>query len=390
MNFIFKTFIRDYENVNDPTVRTAYGKLAGIVGIITNVLLAATKLVIGTLSGSIAVVADGINNLTDASSSVITLVGFKLAALPEDEEHPYGHARIEYITGLLMALIIIVAGLQLLKDSVFEVIHPTPTEFSWLMTALLAATALAKAWQGLFYRRCGRQIGSVTLSAAATDSRNDIISTTSVIAALLVEKFFGILLDGYIGAFVALFIIYSGAQLIKETSAPLLGEAPDPDLIHAIYEEISKHEGAIGTHDLIVHSYGAGKTFASIHIEVDSEKDIMDSHDMVDDIERAVKKNLNVELTVHMDPVKIGDPLIEELRQIAENAITHMDGVYGIHDLRIVKGNKHVNVVFDVILTPRCKHSKKEIFAAVDTAFSKLEKTYYPVITFDTAYSKKE
>ncbi|QAT43982.1 cation diffusion facilitator family transporter [Aminipila luticellarii] len=384
--FLFKTFIKDYENTNDPAVREKYGLLTGVVGIISNVILCIMKVVIGIITGSIAIIADGINNLTDASSSAMTLVGFKLAAKPGDEGHPYGHARIEYLTGLLISVVIILLGFQLFKTSFDKVLHPEPVQFSYLTLIILAISIAVKIWQCLFYISAGKKIHSLTLTATGTDSRNDVIATSAVLISIIIGRITGIQLDGIMGCVVAVFILWSGIQLIRETSSPLLGEAPDPELVHAILNYAESCEGVIGTHDLMVHNYGPGRIFASIHIEVDAERDIMESHDMIDNIERALSKNLRINLTVHMDPVKLNDPLTEKLRTVLEQTIEPLDGVYSIHDLRLIPGPTHTNIIFDMVTAPDSAIKQSEIQAIIDSKIKEIDPSYFVRITFDTAY----
>lgn len=385
---LIKLFVKDYKNTSDAKVRERYGKFAGAVGIVSNLILCIMKIVIGLVSRSIAIVADGINNLADASSSIITLVGFKLASQPEDEDHPYGHARIEYLTGLFISIIIIVIGIQLLRTSIDKIIHPDPLEFSYLTIIILAAAILIKLWQSLFYIDIGRRIKSVTLTATAADSRNDVISTSVVLISVLIGKFTGLQIDGYMGCLVALFIIWSGIQLVRETTSPLLGEAPDQELVSAITEIVQNEPGVLGIHDLMVHNYGPGKIFASMHIEVDADGDLMQSHDMIDNIEKKVKEDLHVEFVVHMDPIKTDDPLITKMKKIIADALLPLEGIENIHDFRIVPGPTHTNIIFDVVLTAGCKLSEKEISQAASDAAQAIDESFYVVITFDRAYTR--
>lgn len=386
--FLFKTFIKDYENIQEPDVRKKYGQLAGFVGIISNMILCTMKILIGFFTNSIAIIADGINNLADASSSIITLIGFKLASMPEDEDHPYGHARIEYLTGLLISAIIIVLGFQLLKTSFDKVLHPNPVQFSYITIIILIVGIIVKIWQAMFNISAGKKINSIALIATGTDSKNDVISTSAVLISVIVGKLTGLQLDGIMGCLVALFIIWAGITLIRETSSPLLGEAPDPDLVYAILEIAESHEGVIGTHDLMVHNYGPGRIFASIHIEVDADCDIMESHDMIDNMERSIKDQLKIDLTAHMDPVKINDPLTNQLKVVIENAIDPLDGIYGIHDLRIVPGPTHTNIIFDAVISPKCKLKQSEVKSAINKEIKAINENYFVIITFDNAYTK--
>ena len=388
-NFLFKKFIKNYEDVKDPKVRDSYGKLAGIVGILSNLLLCVMKMLVGFISGSIAIVADAVNNLADASSSVITLAGFKLAALPEDEEHPYGHARIEYIAGMVVSLIIIVVGVELGKSSFDKILHPEPLEFSLSVVIVLLIAIAIKVWQAMFNISAGKKINSLTLVATGTDSRNDVIATSAVLISIIAGYVLDMQIDGYMGVLVALFIIWSGISLVRETISPLLGEAPDPALVKEIENITLSFEGVIGIHDLVVHNYGPGKIFASIHIEVDSAVDVMISHDLMDNIERRLQKDLNIFVTAHMDPVNLSDPNRDSLSRIIADAIAGLDGVLNFHDLRIVPGHTHTNVVFDVVLSPDCKLSKDEITELLCSKVSEYNSTFFCVISYDMSYVQK-
>lgn len=385
-DLLIKIFIKG-DDPKDPKTRNAYAKLSGGTGIVTNLILSALKIAIGVVVSSISIIADGTNNLTDASSSVLTLVGFRLAEKPEDSEHPFGHARYEYITGVMISILIIIAGLILLRSSVLKILHPEPTEFSAVMYAILIISILVKLWQCFFYRKIAGIINSLTVSAAAQDSRNDIISTGAVLAGMIVSMLSGIDLDGYLGCGVALFIIISGGQLVIETMSPLLGEAPDPGLVNQIIAMCKRHEGVYGIHDLMVHDYGPGRVFASVHIEVDADSDIMAAHDMVDNIETEVARELGINFVVHMDPVKLHDPQIEDIKIAIAQSLKAIDGCVSFHDVRIVPGPTHTNVVFDVVLAPECSESPGEIERHLSGDLKKLDPKYNTVITFDKAYT---
>ena len=385
---LIKLFVRDYENTEDPKVRESYGKFAGVVGIISNLFLCIMKILIGVFSGSIAIIADGINNMADASSSIITLVGFRLASKPEDEDHPYGHARIEYLTGLFVSILIIVLGVQLFKTSLEKIFNPDTLEFSYITIITLVIAIAVKLWQSLFNISIGKKINSLTLIATGADSRNDVIATSAVLVSVLVVKFTGLQIDGYMGCLVALFIIWSGIQLVRDTISPLLGEAPDDDLVKAITETVKKEPGILGIHDLMVHNYGPGKIFASIHVEVDADGDLMKSHDMIDNIERIVKESLRIEFVIHMDPVKTNDPLIHKMKAVISEAFAPLDGVENIHDFRIVPGPTHTNIIFDVVLSMDCRYTEKEIQKIADDTVKAIDDNYFVVITFDRAYTK--
>lgn len=385
---LIKLFVRDYENTEDPKVRESYGKFAGVVGIISNLFLCIMKILIGVFSGSIAIIADGINNMADASSSIITLIGFRLASKPEDEDHPYGHARIEYLTGLFVSILIIVLGVQLFKTSLEKIFDPDTLEFSYITIITLVIAIAVKLWQSLFNISIGKKINSLTLIATGADSRNDVIATSAVLVSVLVVKFTGLQIDGYMGCLVALFIIWSGIQLVRDTISPQLGEAPDDDLVKAITETVKKEPGILGIHDLMVHNYGPGKIFASIHVEVDADGDLMKSHDMIDNIERIVKESLRIEFVIHMDPVKTNDPLIHRMKAVISEAFAPLDGVENIHDFRIVPGPTHTNIIFDVVLSMDCRYTEKEIQKIADDTVKAIDDNYFVVITFDRAYTK--
>lgn len=384
---LFKLFVKDYENCNDPKVREDYGKLAGFVGVISNLIICTIKIVAGVLASSISIIADGVNNLADAASSVITLVGFKLAAMPEDEEHPYGHARIEYIAGLIVSIIIIFVGFSLAKESVGKIFNPEAVNFTNLTIVILVISIALKIWQALFNYSAGKKINSTALMATAADSRNDCLATTAVLISALIARFTGENVDALLGVAVAIFIIISGIGLIKETISPLLGESPDEELVKEIADFTLKHEGVIGIHDLVVHNYGPGKIFASIHVEVDADKDIMETHDLVDNIEKELSEKHRIHLVAHMDPIKLDCPVINEIREPLEICVAKIEGVRNIHDLRCVPGTTHTNIIFDVVMENGCPFTEKEIIEKVNKVVKDINPSYFVVITFDKMYT---
>jgi cation diffusion facilitator family transporter len=385
-----KHFIKDRENSDDLKVREAYGKLAGVVGIVTNALLCLLKGSLGYLSGSIAIMADAINNLSDAASSVVTLIGFKLAARGGDKEHPYGHARIEYMTGIFVSARRILVGFRLLTSSYEKVLHPQPVEFSYWTMGLLILAILLKVWQSLFNYALAKSIKSATLKATGADSRNDVIATTAVLIALFVGKLTQVNVDGYMGLAVAVFILYSGVQLIRETSQPLLGRAPDEELVRKVQELIMKGPGVLGVHDLIIHDYGPGRVFASVHIEVDAAEDVMKSHETIDDIEREAMKKLHIELVGHLDPVDTADPLVFELRNHLHEILKDIEGAIGLHDLRIVRGEKHTNVIFDVVLSAEGTAAREAVRERLTQELTAIDPKLKAVVDFDTDYSETD
>lgn len=386
-NLLIKIFIKNHQDIENPDVRLAYGKLAGSVGIATNLILCTAKVIIGLVSGSIAIIADGINNLSDTSSSLITLIGFRLSSQPEDEGHPYGHARIEYLAGLIVSVLIIVVGIFLMESSINKIIHPVDIVINNVTLLVLGISMLVKLWQMFFNLKIGRIINSVTLKATAADSRNDVITTGVILAGVAVVKFTGIQLDGLLGCFVALYIIWSGISLVRQTSSPLLGEAPDQHLIDEIVRIARSNPNVLGIHDLAVHNYGPGKIFASIHIEVDADGDQMHSHDMVDNIEFEIRRVLNIHCVAHMDPVRINDPVLCQVREPILAVMKDLDDVTEIHDLRVVPGHTHTNIIFDVVLASKCTLTESEIKEIFEDAIHLVNPTYHVSIVFDRAYT---
>ena len=380
---LVKLFIKNHENIANPVVRSAYGKLAGIVGIVCNILLFVGKMVVGILSGAVSITADAVNNLSDASSSLVTLLGFKLAERPADEEHPYGHARIEYLSGLAVAVLILVIGVELAKSSFDKILHPESVELSVLTVAVLIGSILVKLWMALFCSTIGKRIDSSTLKATAADSRNDVISTAAVLLALAAGHFFGWQIDGYIGMLVALFILYSGCMIAKETIDPLLGQSADAQLVHDISDLILSHEMILGVHDLMVHDYGPGQRFASVHAEMSASVDPLICHDIIDDMERIVQRELRVHLVIHYDPVVTDDQELSRLRDMVAEIVKTYDVCLSIHDFRMVQGPGHTNLIFDIALPFALKEKKTEIRRCIDTELAKEKTQYYTVITFD-------
>ncbi|MCI8980094.1 MAG: cation transporter [Clostridia bacterium] len=386
-NFLINRFIQKNNNPASPESRAAYGKLAGTVGIFCNMILFTAKITAGLFSGSVSITADAVNNLSDASSSIISLFGFKLACRPADEEHPYGHGRYEYLAGLMVAFIIMVIGAELLRNSVMKIIHPTVVEFSWLSVGVLSFSILLKLWMMIFNNKVGRIINSKTLFAAAADSRNDVITTAAVLIAALLSRFTTLELDGIMGVLVALFILYSGFGLVRDTLDPMLGKAPDEELVNAIREKILSYSGVLGTHDLMVHDYGPGRQFASVHVEMAAEDDPIVSHEIIDSIERDFLKNDGLHMIVHYDPISTKDSQVTELREWISEQIKFLDARLSIHDLRIVKGKNRMNVIFDCVVPNDMQIGEKEIKCFVNNIISEKYPEYTAVITIDRSYA---
>ena len=384
---LVRLFVKNSRDTTDPAVRTAYGNLASWVGIFCNLLLCAGKFLAGTLSGSISIAADAVNNLSDASSSVVSLIGFKLGARPADDEHPYGHARFEYLAGLAVAVMVLVIGVELLKSSVDKILHPAAVTFSWVAMAVLAASIAVKLWMALFNRTLGKRINSGSLIATAADSRNDVLTTSAVLVASLISHFANVELDGWMGAAVALFILYSGVGLIKDTIDPLLGLAPDPELVQHIHDKIMSYPGVLGTHDLMVHDYGPGRQFASVHVELAAEDDVMASHELIDDIERDFLKNDRLPVVIHFDPIVTSDAQVGDMRRWLAEAVKTIDPSLSIHDLRMVPGVNHTNVIFDCVPPPGFAMSSARLKDAIARLVSEKDPSYRCVITVETSFA---
>lgn len=383
---LVRRFIPDWENVGDPAVRERYGMLSGGVGIFLNLLLSAGKLLAGLLTGSIAVTADAFNNLSDAGSSVVTLVGFKLAGQKADDGHPFGHGRMEYLAGLLVSLLILMVGVELGKTSLGKIFHPEEVTFSLLSVGILAASILVKLWMCLFNRRLGRRIGSAAMEATAADSLSDAAATSAVLAGTLVGGLTGVSIDGWLGAVVAVFILRAGWGAARDTIDPLLGTAPDPTLVKNIQELVMSHRQVVGMHDLVIHDYGPGRRMCSFHAEVPQNADIMEAHDAIDHIEREILEKYGVETTVHMDPIATEDEEVNRLREQVRALAKTVDGEMTIHDFRVTRGPQHTNLIFDVLVPRRCRLSDEEIIREITRKIQELNPSYYAVLQLDRAY----
>ncbi len=386
INFLIKKFIKEYENVKDSKVRESYGMLGSVVGIIVNAFLSVSKIVVGTIFNSISITADGVNNLSDAGSSVVTLIGFKISGKPADKDHPFGHARIEYLTGLAVGVIIILLGVELIKSSIDKIRNPVDLSFSWIMVFVLILSIATKIWLSYFNYKLGDRISSSTMKATATDARNDVLATSAVLISVFIAKFTDFSIDGYMGMMVALFIIYSGITILKDILNPLLGEMPDSDFIESIENKIMSYKGIINIHDLVVHNYGPNRYFATVHAEVDANEDIMKSHDMIDNIERDFSRDLNINLVIHLDPVITNDKEINHLRSFSEKIVKEIDETLSIHDFRVVKGETHTNLIFDVLVPVGFEIKTSELVKRIEAAVQKENENYYAVVTVDKNY----
>lgn len=383
---LLRLFVKEYSDTTDSGVRTAIGSLSGAVGIACNLLLFLGKLIAGALTGSVSITADAMNNLSDASGSIVTLVGFRLADRPADEKHPYGYARSEYLSGLAVAVLILFIGFELVKSSAEKILHPAAVEFSAAAAVVLAASIAIKLWLCLFNRKLGSLIDSTTLMATAADSRNDCITTAAVLLAAAVEHFLNIRIDGVVGLGVAVFILYSGWNLAKDTISPLLGENASPELRQRIVDYIERQPEVLGYHDLMVHDYGPGQRFASLHVEMDHREDPLKCHELIDDMERECLRSHNVHLVIHYDPVVVDDPELTALKERVSSLLGSRDERLRLHDFRMVQGKRHVNLIFDVVLPSDLQGQEASIQKQVEDALNADGTvTYHVKITFDAA-----
>ena len=387
VDFLRRKFIKNYEDVTNQKVRDAHGKLACVGGIISNLVLFIMKFTIGLLTGSVSIVGDSVNNISDMGSSVVTLIGFKMSNAPADKEHPYGHERIEYIAGLIVSIIILVVGFQLLMQSITAIKDNTKSELSIVAFIILGISIIIKLLQGLFYKQIGKKINSVALEATAADSINDVVSTSVILIGSLIIYFFPNIpfsLDGVLGILVAIFILISGIKMVKETVDPLIGVTPDHEYIQNILNDIKKYKVVLGVHDVRCHMYGPTKSFMTLHVEVDSTKDLLLIHDEIDNIEREIGNKYQLELTIHMDPIDINDKYSLELK--AKLTILMDELNLHFHDFRIVKGDSHTNVLFDVVVPFKYKLTEEEIKTKVEEYFKDNKQKLYFIINFDGEY----
>lgn len=386
-DFLVKTFIKDYQNTSDTDVRTQYGVLSSVVGIICNVLLFAVKLVIGLFMRSLAIMADAFNNLSDAASSVISFVGVKMANKPADKEHPFGHGRIEYISALIVAFLVIEVGFSFFKSSVEKIRNPQEITFQWLPFVFLIVSIMVKLWMSLFNRKLGRRIQSKVMTATAADSLGDVITTSATVVSILICRFTSVNVDAFAGLLVSLAVIWAGISIAKDTLEPLIGQGADPDLYKRITEEIKAYDGIVGTHDLIVHNYGPGRSIASIHAEVPRDVDIEISHEIIDKIEREVGAKLNILLVIHMDPVETRDEQVLATKEKLRNVIAALDPALSFHDFRVVRGKERINLIFDLEI-PFSYHQKDcdRIISQIGVLMKQIDPRYACVIDLDKSF----
>lgn len=386
MNFLVRRFIKNYQDTKDANVRTSIGKLSGIVGIFSNLFLFVIKFVIGTIVHSVSIQADGVNNLTDAGSNIISILSFHLANKPADKDHPFGHERTETIASLFVGILILVLGFETAKESISKVIHPGSIDFRIASVIILLISIIVKFWMYAYNKKLSKTYDSSLLEATALDSISDVCGTTAVLVSALLSPVLHFNLDGYMGIVVSGIILYGAYGLLRDMINSLIGEAPDPELVHNIVDMIMAHPAILGVHDMMLHNYGPNKIFASAHVEVDSSKDIFETHDHIDNIEREVKENMNIDLVLHMDPVKVNDLETELYRAKVVEAIHQIDPKWGFHDFRIVSGPTHVNLVFDLVIPFEEKYTQEEIEEML-LKHIESDKKIYLVLTIDHPYA---
>lgn len=386
IEWLARRLIRDAENVQDARVRSAYGTLCGTVGIVLNVLLFGVKFLTGTLLGSIAMTADAFNNLSDAGSSVVTLLGFKLARKKPDADHPFGHGRIEYISGLIVSMLILLMGFELFKSSFAKIRAPEPVAFGIAGVAVPVVAILVKFYMSAYNRRIGKKIKSTAMLATATDSLSDCIATGAVLLSTVIGGLFDVTVDGYAGLVVACFILFAGYNAAKDTLAPLLGQAPEPEFVHEIESIVLEQKDIVGIHDLVVHDYGPGRVMISLHAEVPAEGDILTLHDEIDCAEEELRQTLGCEATIHMDPIVTSDPKVAALRQEVAERVKSIDERVTIHDFRLVPGPTHTNVLFDAVLPYEVALTEEEAKTEIAGIVRGIDSTYFAVVHIDRAY----
>ena len=384
--FLLRSFIKDADNIDDPQVRERYGMLSSIVGVCCNILLFAGKFLLGTLTNSIAIAADAFNNLSDVGSSMVTYIGFKLASKPADSDHPFGHGRIEYLSGLVVSFLILLVGVEVGKNAIEKILNPTPVEFSVVAIVGLLMSIAVKLWMGSFNKKLGKKINSAAMEATATDSISDAVSTSATMISVIAAAFTELPVDGVIGLLVAVLILKAGWGAMQDTLSPLLGQKADPELVDALEEKLIAYDGILGIHDLIVHDYGPGRRFASVHAEVPANKDVMLSHDVIDTAEREVGAALNIELVIHMDPIETDDAATAIMRQLVAEKVKEIDSSFTIHDFRMVIGGELTNLIFDIVVTQNTKLSDQQVKDEIQKKMKAVDPNCFTVVLVDHAY----
>lgn len=384
---LVKLFVKDYTNTEKSKVRTAYGVLTSIVGIICNIILFGIKITIGLIINSISVMADAFNNLSDAASSIIGLIGVKLAERPADKEHPFGHGRFEYIAALAVSFLILQVGISCFKSAFTKILNPEKVGFNWILIGILSISVLVKVWLSSFNRTLGKRINSTVMKATAADALGDVLITTTTIASVIIGKLTGFTVDGWMGVIVSVFVLLAGFNIAKETLEPLLGEAVDREVYEAVTVMVEGYEGIVGSHDLIVHNYGPSHTMATIHAEVPNDVNLEEAHGTIDRIERDVLREMGIFLVIHMDPIEINDQKIIEKRKVVVDVIKELEPKAAIHDFRIVNGENHINLIFDLVVPFSYKEEQEqELLFKIEDALKKIDERYQIVITIENSF----
>ncbi len=386
VDFLVKHFVRDYEKLDDGRVRERYGMLSSVVGILCNLIIFSSKLVIGTLVHSIAIISDGFNNMSDCASCIVTMFGYKMAAKPADKDHPFGHGRMEYLTSLVIAAVIVVVGCELLKSSVKKIVHPEAVTFSIAALVILIISILIKIWMGFFNKKLGTRIQSSVMLATAQDSFSDVFATLATLIALVASLWTDAPIDGIMGVLVSAFILISGFGIIRDTVDQLLGKPADEGIVNSLKEMVGESVVALGMHDLIIQSYGPGNLIGSVHIEVDAANPILDIHDAIDELERNIYEELHIRMTIHMDPIEVGNTEVEAYKRMMTEIVTAIDDRLSIHDFRVVSGPTHTNFIFDLLIPYDCQLTEVYIREQIDRRLEQYDRRYYAVVTFDKSY----
>lgn len=385
IQFLVRTFVRNAGETQLESVRLQIGRLGGFVGIVVNLLLFATKLTVGLLFGSIAVTGDAINNLSDAGSSIVSLISFRMSGKPADKDHPFGHARMEYIASSFIAFLILILGVELGKASISKILQPEAAAFSLITLGVLLFSILAKLWLYRFNNTLGKSIRSSVMQATATDSLSDVLATSAVFLSMILGQLFSLSLDGWMGAAVSVFILLAGLRILKDTVDRILGQGPSADTAKELDAIILAHDGVLGLHDLMVHDYGPNRTYASVHVEVDASADLLQSHELIDDIERDILRDMGIHLVIHLDPIVTDDPIVAKMRELVEVVLNDIDPVLRYHDFRMVMGQNHRNLIFDIVAPFRFRLTETEIGDQVQQALTKHDPRLFAVITLDHA-----
>lgn len=381
-----RLFIKNYKNTDDPEVRNQYGKVAGVFGIFTNIILGIIKLIIGIISNSVSIIADAANNIADTASSILTIIGFKLSSKKPDKDHPYGYARYEYVAGFVIAIMMFIMGLTFAKESIVKIFNPEELVINWITYLILVIAIIGKGIQMLVYLDFAKAINSNTLKANSVDTRNDIISTTAILISMIIMGIFKINLDGILGLAVSGFVIYSSIGMIKEVLEPIIGIVPTEEQVKEISEKLLKYDYVEGIHDLVIHNYGVHNDFVTVHVEIDSKMDIMKAHDMMDNIEKDFRDELGISLTIHMDPIVVGDPKIDMLQTKVIQALHKLDQELKIHDFRVVQGITHTNILFDCIVPFEKNHTEESLKEYLMKEIVPEKEVYYYIIEIDRPF----